>query len=496
MTHLLAARRPCGVAALLLAALAGCGAPTVITEGVVIRNVTVIDGTDREPRPNMSFVVSGERILAVRPNAEVEVAGSVAEIDGAGKFLIPGLWDMHVHMVGYAERSFPLFLANGVTTVRDVGGELQQSGWLRQETRFKRLLGPRVLISGPMLESELTVQAARGTLAEGSSIATPDSATAVAVVDSLALAGVDHIKVHGGTPRAAYFAAAGAAARHGLPLVGHVPDSVMPDEAIAAGQRTIEHGSKQAFANSARGADLSQWMLAEMQRYLDSRDGQLRPLGIFRYRIIADDSASQAYDLPTARRFAELAAARDVWFDPTLVVWRAFVLRNEPGVWRRPEHVYVPRVVREYQELPPPDAGATPADRERGREQWQAAHAAFAELVSAGAKFVAGTDVPVFPMVPGFSLHDELQLLHEIGLSPLQALQAATRNAAAAAGMLGEVGTIEEGKIADLVLLDGDPLADLGNTTRIVAVITRGRLLDRATLDRFLEDAKAFARQP
>jgi hypothetical protein len=270
----------------------------------------------------------------------------------------------------------------------------------------------------------------------------------------------------------------------------------MPDEAVAAGQRTIEHGSKQAFANSARGADLSQWMLAEMQRYLDSRDGQLRPLGIFRYRIIADDSASQAYDLPTARRFAELAAARDVWFDPTLVVWRAFVLRNEPGVWRRPEHVYVPRVVREYQELPPPDAGATPADRERGREQWQAAHAAFAELVSAGAKFVAGTDVPVFPLVPGFSLHDELQLLHEIGLSPLQALQAATRNAAAAAGMLGEVGTIEEGKIADLVLLDGDPLADLGNTTRIVAVITRGRLLDRATLDRFLEDAKAFARQP
>jgi imidazolonepropionase-like amidohydrolase len=152
--------------------------------------------------------------------------------------------------------------------------------------------------------------------------------------------------------------------------------------------------------------------------------------------------------------------------------------------------------VRAYQELPPPDPRATAADRERGREQWKAARVAFAELVSAGARFVAGTDAPVFPLVPGFSLHDELLLLHEIGLTPRQVLQAATRNAAEAAGLLSELGTIEEGKVADLVLLDADPLADLGNSTRIAAVITRGRLLDRPTLDRFLEDAKAFARQP
>jgi len=484
-----------GAFALLAAlALVGCRERR-ITSGILIENVTLIDGTDRGAVPGMSVFVAGDTILAVGPAGTVEAPEGMARIDGTGKFLIPGLWDMHVHQFGYRERGFSLFLANGVTSIRDVGGQLQLVGYLRQESQRGRLMGPRVLIAGPMLESPLVVAATEGTLAEGSSVATPDSATAVLVVDSLARAGVDLIKVHGATPRAAYFAAAAAAQRHGLPLVGHVPDSVMPREAIDAGQRTIEHGSKQAFANSARGQALSDWMLARMTEYLASPEGARRPLGMFRYRLIGDDSASRAYDLATARAFAEYAASKPVWFDPTLVVYRALLLHNEPETWERPEHRYVPKVVREFEELPPFDPKAPAVEIEAGRERWRAAKTSFAALVTAGAKFVAGTDSPVFPLVPGFSLHEELGLLREIGLTPLGALQAATRNAAEAAGLLDELGTIEVGKGADLVLLGADPLADPANTRSIEAVIARGRLLDRATLDRMLADVEVFARQ-
>ncbi|MEZ4589102.1 MAG: amidohydrolase family protein, partial [Gemmatimonadales bacterium] len=243
--------------------------------------------------------------------------------------------------------------------------------------------------------------------------------------------------------------------------------------------------------NSARGRELSDRMLARMSEQLASGGGA----GVlFRNRVLADDSASAAYGLATAQEFARFAASRPVWFTPTLVVYRDLMLHNEPETWRKPELRYVPGVVRDAEELPRLDPNATAADRERGREGWRRAKASFTALVNAGAKFLAGTDAPVYPVVPGFSLHEELALLREIGLTPLGALQAATRNAAEAAGLLDEVGTIEVGKSADLVLLDADPLADLANTRAIDAVVTRGRLLDRGTLDRMLGDAEVFAR--
>lgn len=486
-----------GAAALfLLGALAGCGRGGPVEADVLIHDVTLIDGSDAGARPGMSVAVRGDRIVAVGPAAEVTVADGVARIDGAGRFLIPGLWDMHVHVAGYRERSFPLFLANGVTSIREMGGDPGLTAWMRQESRYGRLLGPRMLIAGATLNGEIM---ARGLppdhpLARGVMVVR-DSAEAVRAVDSLARVGVDFIKVHAAVPRAAYVAAVAAAGRHGLAVVGHVPDALMPREAIEAGQRTIEHGSRQPFANSARGEELTAWMVAAMQAYLDEAGARARPDAIVRLRRMADDSAMNAFDLGTAQAFAAWAVAREVWFDPTLVVYRLVVRGNEPALRARPEQKYVPRAARELDELPPPDPRASPAAIEAGRRRWEQVRGSFAALVSAGARFLAGSDLPVGQLVPGFSLHEELVLLREIGLSPLQALQAATRNAAEASGLLDEAGTIETGKAADLVLLDADPLADIANTARVHAVVVRGRLLDRATLDRMLADAEVFARQ-
>jgi imidazolonepropionase-like amidohydrolase len=477
-----------------VAVVAACGGERRLEPGLLIRNVTLIDGTDRGARPGMSVAVREGRVVAVGPAGRVRMEGQPAVVDATGKYLIPGLWDMHVHLAGYGERSFPLFLASGVTTVREVGGDLQLGGWLRQESRDGRLLGPQVLIAGPTLNGAAMVRGIAGTAFAAGAVAVTDSASAVAIVDSLARVGVDHIKVHAMVPRAAYFAAIGAARRHGLAVVGHVPDSVMPGEAIEAGQRTLEHGSRHPFANSARGAELTARMLARMERYLDSAGDAARAIDIAAIRWAADDSAAASYDSATAESFAELAAKRQVWFDLTLVTYRNVLLHNEPELRQLPEWKYAPAAAREFDDLPPPGPNPTAADIAEGRRRWDAARASFAPLLRAGAKFVAGTDVPTGRLVPGFSLQRELGLLIEIGLTPLRALQAATRNAAEAAGKLHEVGTIEEGKRADMVLLDADPLADIGNAAAIRAVVVRGRLLDRRTLDRMLADAEAYAR--
>ncbi|MEO8449136.1 MAG: amidohydrolase family protein [Gemmatimonadota bacterium] len=482
--------------ALVLLIAAGCNRGKPVAADLVIENVTLIDGTDRPARPGMSVAVAAGEIVAVEEAGKLTVVPTAARVDGQGKFLIPGLWDMHVHLFGYREHSFPLFLANGVTTIRDVGGELASSLWLRQETTFGRILGPEMLIAGPTLDADYVMRAVKGTVYEPARAAIPDSAAAVRMVDSLGRVGVDQIKVHGMTPRAAYFAVLREAKKRGILVVGHIPDSVTATEAIEAGQRTIEHNSRVPEAESGREAEITRVTLAAMQRAINAAGSHPRIGPIFQLRMAAFDSAIQSFDPVTASAFADLAAKRDVWFDPTLVVMEALFRINEPEVHTRPETVYVPRAGKDFDEGFSPKPNPTAADIAEGRREWKNMLVTFKPLIKAGVKFVAGTDVPVLPLVPGFALQRELGLLVEAGLSPLQAIQAATRNAADASGKLHTVGTVEKGKRADLVLLDADPLADIHNTGRIRAVISRGRLLDRATLDRMLRDAEAFARQP
>jgi imidazolonepropionase-like amidohydrolase len=400
---------------------------------------------------------------------------------------------MHTHLFGYEEHGFPLFLANGVTTIRDVGANLDRVIRLRDEIRSGRLLGPDLLVSGPTLDAEYMVRAVRDTPFSLARAAVPDSARAAAMVDSLSRAGVDQIKVHSMTPRAAYFSILRQARKYQIPVVGHIPDSVLPDEAIEAGQRTIEHDFRISMGMSTQAREITRWMLAAMQRHLDSTRSNPRYVPLFVPRIAADDSARRTFDSATAARFAARAARAAVWFDPTLAADEAMIRVSERSVRRRPEWKYIPERARRIEDGLPPTPNPSAAELEAARREWQNVLDMFRPLVRAGAKFVAGSDIPILPLVPGFSIQWELEELVAIGLTPLQAIQAATRNASEAAGRLGLVGTIEEGKIANLLLLDANPLVNISNTRRIRAVVTRGRLLDRTTLDRMLADAEVFA---
>lgn len=475
--------------------LPGCtGGP--VDSDLVIEHVTLIDGTDVPPRADMSVAIKGEQIVAIAPSNELgRPPATAVRIDARGKYLIPGLWDMHVHLFGYNEHAFPLFLANGVTTIRDVGGDLGLVIRLRGEIRAQRMLGPTMLVAGPTLDAEYMVQAVSGTPFSVARAPVADSAAGAGMVDSLARAEVDQIKVHSMTPRVAYFAILAQARQHGLPVVGHIPDSVLPDEAIAAGQRTIEHDFRISVGMSPAGPAITGWMLAAMQRHIDSTRSHPNYNPLFGSRIAADDSARLTFDSATAAGFAARAARAAVWFDPTLAADEAMIRVNDPSVRQRPEWKYIPPSARMFEDGPPPAASPSAAELETARLAWRGVLDMFRPLVQAGVKFVAGSDVPVLPLVPGFSIQWELEQLVAMGLSPGQAVQAGTRNAADAAGRLGQVGTVEVGKVADLVLLDADPLASIANTRRIQAVVTRGRVLDRATLDRMLAEAEAFAKR-
>lgn len=469
-------------------ATAACGRGDGPAASVAFEHVTLIDGTDRGAQANMTVALDGERIVAIGPTGKLKLGKVANRIDATGMYLIPGLWDLHVHLFGYKERALPLFLANGVTTIRDVGGDLKETGYLRQEVRFGRMLGPDVLIAGPVLDAPVVANA----IGAGR-YATPTAEAGRAAVDSLARAGVDFLKIHSLTPPAAYFAILDQARQRGLPVVGHIPDAISARTAIDSGLRTVEHDWGLAIANSPRGPTIVASLRAAIDRYVATAGPKARLGPLFQARLAANDSGAAAYDSATAAEFARYAAERDVWFDPTLVVLHTQARSNEPEVRNPPELKFAPKEAR-YEDGEPPKANPTPADIAAGRARWEAAKHKFRELVRAKAKFLAGTDVPVMPLVPGFSLHRELELLVELGLTPLEALQAASRNPAQAMGK-SDRGTIEVDRRADLVLLSADPLANIANTRTVQVVVVRGRLLERATLDRLLQDAELYASQ-
>ncbi|HKP29845.1 MAG TPA: amidohydrolase family protein [Gemmatimonadales bacterium] len=478
------------LAPLLVSAGIACSSPAPHPD-VIIDGVTIIDGTGAAPAPDRAVAIRDGQITAIGLSGSLAPGDSTVRVDGRGKFLIPGLWDMHAHAMGLEEHAFPLFLANGVTSIRDMGDNLETSVRMREATRSGRALGPEILIAGPVLDSPFLVKAVEGTVYAGGRAAVADSASAVFWVDSLSRVPVDQIKVHSMTPRAAYFAILARAKQLGIPVGGHIPDSIAPREAIEAGQRTIEHTWKLSLAMSSRGDEIAKWELHAMQQAMD-KPGRRGFGPVVMLRAAADDSGLASFDSTRAAEFTAWARDREVWFDPTLAVIQA--VYDVPGASDTTELRYMPPSAMLDERLTPPILNPTAAQIEAIQRKYKADTRPIEALIAGGAKFITGTDIPVKPLVPGFSVHHELAALVSAGLTPMQALEAGTRNSAQAAGRGAQVGTIEAGKRADLILLDADPTKDISNTRRIRAVLTKGRLLDRTKLDSLLADAQAFAK--
>jgi imidazolonepropionase-like amidohydrolase len=384
---------------------------------------------------------------------------------------------MHVHTIfgdwipGGKEVSLPLFVANGITGIRDMGGELDTLlGW-RSQTAAGTLVGPRMVIAGPMLDGP------KSRFPSSLSITTPDEGRKA--VNDLKTRGVDFIKVQSFIPRDPYFAVVEEAKKQGLTLVGHVPDAIRASEASDAGQKSIEH-----LTGIFEGCSSAQ----NEDRYVQ---GELKGL---------PKTYLDTYDPAACNQLMQRMARNGTWLVPTLVWERGQWLIDDIDTSHDPLRKYAP-LSWQNKSWPTFTKGILAeldTDPVSYRRQFvQREFEIVGAMHKAGVRLLAGTDTAAaVDVLPGFSLHTELEYFVQAGLTPMQALQTATLNPAQFLGLQNQLGTVQEGKLANLVLLDGDPLEDIRNTRKIAAVILNGRLFSRAELDEMLRQVADFARKP
>jgi hypothetical protein len=449
--------------------------------GLAFTHVTVIDMTGAPPKPDMTIVITGNHIGALGRRARVRIPRGAQVIDAAGKFLIPGLWDMHVHFTEI-ERSFPLFVANGVTGVRNMGGDLDELLRWRAAVASAKLLGPRIVTCGPIVDGPQPA-------AHGPTIVAGTPAEGRRTVDMLKRQGADCVKIYDRLPRDASFAIIDEARKQGLPVVGHVPLAVTSVEASDAGQRSIEHlGSIFETASTLE---------TELFKEESSSEPTTSPSEFPRRLAERGKRMLDTYDEHKANQMFAHFVKNETWQVPTLEFkWaQSFfddIIRNGD-----PRLKYIPQSEQQWWS-PQKNFFAryrTPDYIVYRRRLFQKELELVGAMRRAGVPFMTGTDLGGAYVFAGFSLHHELELLVQAGFTPMEALQAAILNPARFLGELVSQGTIERGKIANLVLLEANPLEDIRNTRRINAVIINGKYLSKTALQKMLAEAEASARK-
>lgn len=488
-------RRPFFVLALLL--LVACGSeqdPDADRPNAwLIKDVGIVDVKAGMFLPNQSVLIEGNKIASLGPSADVVTPHGAGVIDGDGKFLIPGLWDMHIHTsTDAASRNaiLPLLIANGITGARSMAADCHADDgncgepladiysvneW-RKEVAAGELVGPRLIASSYYTNGPSSV--------DESSVENPATAEhARSYARLLNSRGVDLIKVYSGMYREAYFAMAEEARALGLEFAGHVPLTVRTSEASDAGHSTIEH-------------------ITGFLEECSTEEERLRPGLIASYSNPAEFwpillKLAETFDEQKCQQLYKHLAENGTWHVPTLYVEGFYEeSKSKRGEWRDdPNLRYVPRIeVELWESLEEGYFEGIPDSKQALQPHHQKAFQIAGDAHEAGVPVMAGSDPGEFGIIWGFSLHTELEYLVEAGLSEAQALRAATLNPARYRGMVDSLGTIEEGKLADLVLLNANPLEDISNTRTIDTVVANGRVFRRSDLDELLRGVETYAK--
>jgi imidazolonepropionase-like amidohydrolase len=444
-----------------------------LQDTVVITDVNIVDVRTGEIRADQVVVIEKNRIIAAGPRKNTRYPRNAPIIiNGRGSYLIPGLWDMHVHLAFgdwfplAQEISLPLFVANGVTGVRDMGSDLETIHTWRNEIEGGRLLGPRIFSSGPMLDGP------KPRFPSSLAISTPEDGRRA--VNDLKRSGADFIKLQSLIPRDAVFAIAEEARKQQIPFEGHVPDSVRASEMSNAGMHSFEHligifeGSSPLEDEFLKGGKTESKFLA-------------------------------SYDPTRAAALAALLAKNQTWQCPTLVWERGGNLIDVTDFSKDARTKYVPAYwkAQTWKKFTEQVETEFNTDSLETRKKFIEKELEVVQMLhKAGVPFLAGTDTPPGVYVfPGFSLHEELQRFVAAGFTPLEALQTATLNPASFFQMEDQLGAIEKGKLADLVLLDANPLEDIRNTQKINGVIVHGRFFNETDLQKILQRVEESAKK-
>lgn len=446
----------------------------------ILTHVNVIDATGSPIQSNMTVVINGNRIIALGKTGKVSIPENSVTINAKGKYLIPGLWDMHVHVLfafGNSDYRFTMCIANGVTGIREMWTKMDQMSQINLwRKRFYEQPGtiPRIGSVGTMIDGVPPIWN------DSDTASTADEARLL--VQKIKAAGVDFVKVYSNLSREAYFAIADECKKQNIPFAGHLPYMILLKEAAEAGQRSIEHltGNNITIYN---GCDTLE---QKIKKELPDSIATGSPF------VSLMEQGSELCDEKKAFVLFQLLAKNDIWQCPTLVIFRRY---EENLLVDTSRLKYIPILERQRWETKTAVLikNSTPEERDQDRKFLQRAMAIVLQMKKAGVQFLAGTDVSNHYLYPGFSLHDELALLVEAGLTPMEALQTATINPAKFLGTTDSLGTIEKGKIADMILLDENPLTDIHNTQRINAVFVNGTYLPKEMLQQMLHEVEIAA---
>ncbi len=436
-------------------------------DSILIENTNIIDTAELELRLNVDILIRDSRIQFVRETGQMNVPNDAMIVDGSSKFVIPGLWDMHTHWTNENETYLGVFIANGVTGVRQMFGDDIHYNWRTRQFN-EDFIGPKTLIGTPLFDG----------VPKWSPLATeiPNAEVGRNLVREYRDKGVDFVKVYTYLNRETYLAIADESKKLGIAFVGHVPNSITDLEASDLGQKSLEHIPRLEYATSTTAmATLDQYRDLEM-----TNDLNLERLAIIR----------SGYGGEYTNTLFETFVKNDTWITPTLTVFRNLASLRERAEIEENNIQYFPIETTQYWNVDGIEGAlgiSGPEDYEWRQVQLDQYKLIVRDMHEAGVRLLAGTDNANPFVSPGFSLHDELKLFVDSGLSPLEALRTATYNPAEFMGKLDDYGTVSEGKRADLVILEADPQVDIENSKAIYGVILNGSLYEKTQLERVLD---------
>ena len=470
------------VAAAIAVAVAACGGSAITyeaTQGTVLSNVTVVNTADGSLQANMAVVVDQGKIVHVAPDRTVHASGTAQLIDTTGKFIIPGLNDMHTHAMVHVDEKisyFPLMIANGITGFREMGAFVGQypnmvarAHQLNADAQAGKLDAPEALLVPSDIYQAVT-----------------SPASAIQSVDQQKVLGVDFIKVISAN-RDSMLAFLSEAKAQGTYVSGHLTPAVSAAESSQLGWRTIEHlGSNMGILLDCSSDETA------MRASIVSAAGTGAP-------AFPSDGASVQHVLDTysadkCNALARTFIQNGTWNVPTLRRVRALDETDDAFFLNDPNMVYVDAARTALWTQLQANFAKLPAATKASLKQMYSQQQAVTKLMKqAGVKMMAGSDAGQASVwvIPGISLHQEFHELAAAGLTPLEILQMATTNPAEFLGRQATMGSVDEGKLANLVLLDANPIADVANLDKISAVVLKGKYLSKDALAKMVSDTAA-----
>ena len=447
---------------------------------ICIENITLIDAKSGV-RPNMTLVIKGNKIFNVFKTEDIKLSKENKIINGSNKYIIPGLWDSHVH-IGYdtslTEHMLSLFLTNGVTSIRDTGGEIGYlKKWKELSLEFQDSL-PRIMISGPLIDGIPTVYDGSDPSHPTIGIGIDSEKAVIKMVDSLYDLGVDFIKAYEMLSPEVYKALLDRAKEKGIKVSGHVPLSMDAISISNAGLNSMEHLRNLEFSLIKNPEKLLNERQQILNKNKDKHGDELRWKVYNQQRFNAirnSDSVQLEVLLNTLKE-------NQTFQVPTLILEKFYANRTFVDTSWQNGFNYLPKAIKlkwkkEISEFVRKEIDSTDFEY----SDWM--FSLVGKMNSAGVDLMAGTDTPILYLTPGLSLHEELASFVEAGLSELEAIETATWTPAKYFGLDNELGNIEPGMIADLLILDGNPIKNIKNTRNIISVIKNGRMFNREELN-------------